>query len=85
MLRDTGAVLPDASAPPRLESAIREKLETGGDRIADLHLWRVGPGHCAAIVSLVTHHPQPLQDYKRRLAALETLDHISIEIQTCSD
>lgn len=85
LLRDTGMVLLDASAPPRLEADIREKLETGDDRIADLHVWRVGPGHHAAIISLVTHHPQPLQDYKQRLAALESLDHVSIEIQTCSD
>lgn len=84
LMRDTGAVLLDASAPTSLEHAIRERLESDGDAIADLHLWRVGPGHHAAIISLVTHHPRPLVDYRQRLRDLDSLNHVSIEVQTCT-
>lgn len=85
LLRDTSAVLLDASAPEEMKAAIRERLETGDVRIADLHLWRVGPGHHAAIVSLVTHHPQPPAHYKSLLRGLDSLDHVSIEVQACGD
>lgn len=83
LLRDTSAVLLDASAPAGMEDAIRKRLEFDDHRIADLHLWRVGPGSFAAIVSLVTHHPQPLADYRVRLEGVESLAHVSIEVQTC--
>lgn len=84
LMRDTGAVLLDASAPQSLEHAIRQRLEHDGDAIADLHLWRVGPGHHAAIISLVTHQPKPLADYRQRLRDLGSLNHVSIEVQTCT-
>ena len=85
LLRDTGAVLLDASVSPALLQRIRERIETGDDRVADLHVWRVGPGHYAAIVSLVTHQPQPLQAYRRRLRDIAGLEHVSIEVQQCPD
>jgi Co/Zn/Cd efflux system component len=47
-----GAVLLDVSPDPALSAKIAARLEQGGDRISDLHLWRVGPGHMAAIVSM---------------------------------
>ncbi|HEY9255432.1 MAG TPA: cation transporter, partial [Stenotrophomonas sp.] len=84
LMRDTGRVLLDASAPAGLQRQIRERIELGDDRVADLHVWRVGPGHHAAIISLVTHQPQPLEVYRQRLAGLETLEHLSIEVQHCA-
>ena len=84
LMRDTGRVLLDASAPAGLQRQIRERMELGEDRVADLHVWRVGPGHHAAIISVVTHAPQPLAAYRERLAGLETLEHLSIEVQQCA-
>jgi len=84
LMRDTGRVLLDASAPAALQRQIRERMELGEDRVADLHVWRVGPGHHAAIISLVTHQPQALAVYRQRLAGLETLEHLSIEVQQCA-
>jgi cation diffusion facilitator family transporter len=52
-----GAVLLDASPDPALAAQITARLETGGDRISDLHLWRLGPGHIAGIISLVSVDP----------------------------
>lgn len=83
LLRDSGAVLLDAVPDPDLAAAIRDRLETGGDRIADLHLWRVGPGHAAAIVALVSDRPRPPAEYKARLGDLAGLSHVTVEVNPC--
>jgi cation diffusion facilitator family transporter len=83
LIRDSGAVLLDASADKKLEEVIRESLETRGDRVTDLHLWQVGPGHRAAVISLVSDHPLPSGTYKRRLCGLRGLSHVTIEVDLC--
>ncbi|WP_372338851.1 cation diffusion facilitator family transporter [Mangrovibrevibacter kandeliae] len=50
LLRDSGAVLLDIVPSAAMTQAIRRIIETGGDEVCDLHLWRVGPGHMAAVV-----------------------------------
>ena len=84
LIRAAGAVLLDVIPGPELPARIRAELERDGDRIADLHLWRVGPGHIGAIVSLVTHHPQPPAHYKARLSEVPTLAHVTIEVESCA-
>lgn len=79
LLRDSAAVLLDRLADPTLAERIRALLETDGARVTDLHLWRVGPGHLALVVSLVSDTPHPPQRYKERLRALEGLSHVTIE------
>jgi len=83
LLRDSGAVLLDTVPDPGLADSIRGRIETGGDRIADLHLWRVGPGHAAAIVSLVSDRPEPPAAYKARLDGLPGLSHVTVEVNRC--
>lgn len=83
LIRSAGAVLIDAMADPALARVITERLEQGSDRIADLHLWRLGPGHLAAVISLVTHNPRDPDDYKRRLAGLTGLSHVTVEVLRC--
>lgn len=85
LARDTGRVLVDATPDAHLAADIRATLETGDVRVTDLHLWRIGPGHMAAIVSLVTHHPEPPAAYKARLGALEGLSHLTVEVNRCED
>jgi cation diffusion facilitator family transporter len=82
LLRAAGAVLLDMR-PEGLAQEIRARLEAGDDRIADLHIWRVGPGHHAALVSLVSDRPEPPQAYKARLAGLAGLSHLTVEVQSC--
>jgi cation diffusion facilitator family transporter len=84
LVRAAGGVLLDVIPGPELPQRIRAELERDGDRIADLHLWRVGPGHVGAIVSLVTHHPQPPAHYKARLSGVPTLAHVTIEVESCA-
>lgn len=85
LMRDTGRVLLDASADPRLAARIRTQIERDGDRIADLHLWRVGPGRFAAIVVVVTAGPTTVATYQQRLAGIDALAHVTIEVQGCAD
>ena len=84
LMRDSGAVLLDSFDNPQLVSALREALETDGDRIADLHVWRVGPGHVAAVLSIVSHDPQSPDLYKARVAHLGQLCHVTIEVHRCA-
>ena len=84
LMRDAGAVLLDAAPDAELDAAIRARLEQGDDRIADLHVWRVGPGHHAAIVALVSDSPLPVEDYKLRLADLARLSHVTVEVHRCN-
>ncbi len=85
LIRDTGAVLLDMTPDPGIAQKIRSILEVDGDRVADLHLWRVGPGHYSAIVSLVTHKPERPSYYRERLRVLRSLSHVTVEIDTCCD
>lgn len=82
LIKAAGAVLLDMRAP-ELTAAVRERLEVNSDRVADLHLWRVGPGHMAAVVSVVSDKPQPPASYKARLAGLTGLSHVTVEVQPC--
>jgi len=84
LIRDSGAVLLDVSADKNLEAVIRERLETKGDKVTDLHLWQVGPGHRAAVISVVSDNPLPPATYKRRLGGLRGLSHVTVEVELCS-
>ena len=85
LIRDSGAVLLDVSVDKNLEAIIRDRLETKGDRVTDLHLWQVGPGHRAAVISVVSDDPLPPATYKRRLEGLRGLSHVTIEVELCQD
>jgi len=83
LVRSAGAVLLDMSPDPALPRKIADRLERNGDRIFDLHLWRVGPGHVAGIVSLMSAQPQAPSVYKGRLADLPALSHVTVEVELC--
>jgi cation diffusion facilitator family transporter len=85
LIRDSGAVLLDVSCDKDIETVIRDRLETKGDRVTDLHLWQVGPGHRAAVISIVSDNPLPPATYKRRLRGLHGLSHVTVEVEMCMD
>lgn len=81
LLRDTSAVLLDGEVDARRRGAIARAIEDGGeDRVADLHVWRVGPRHLAAIVSVVSPAPQDPERYRERLRAFPDLAHVTVEV-----
>jgi cation diffusion facilitator family transporter len=83
LLRDTSAVLLDAETSVARRAEIRGALEQGGDRVADLHVWRVGPRHLGAIVSVVSAAPRPPAAYKQRLEEFPDLVHVTVEVHRC--
>jgi len=85
LLRSAGAVLVDAVPDRRLAATVRERLEVGGDRVSDLHLWRLGPGHTALIASVVSDDPQAPEAYKGRLKGLSGFSHVTVEVNRCED
>jgi cation diffusion facilitator family transporter len=85
LIRSAGAVLVDMVPDPHLAAAIRRRLEVEGDRVSDLHLWRLGPGHTGVIAALVSDRPQTPGIYKERLAGLSGLSHVTVEVHACED
>ncbi|MCX5497386.1 CDF family Co(II)/Ni(II) efflux transporter DmeF [Kaistia dalseonensis] len=80
LLRESGAILVDAAPGTGLDAAVRARLERGGDHVTDLHLWRVGPGHHAAVISLVTATPAEPAHYKTALSGIHGLSHVTVEV-----
>ena len=81
LICDTGAILLDMNPDRRMAGALRQAIEGEGDRIADLHLWRLGPGHLGAIVSVVTPSGRSEADYRARLSRFRSLSHLTIEVK----
>ena len=59
LIRDTGAILLDMNPDDHITEHLREAIEAEGDSLADLHLWRLGPGHLGAI--LIRGHANPAE------------------------
>jgi cation diffusion facilitator family transporter len=80
LLRAAGCVLLDTVPNPDLAQRIRKRMELDGDRVCDLHVWQVGPGHIAVMASIVSAAPQAPSVYKQRLADLAGLSHVTVEV-----
>jgi cation diffusion facilitator family transporter len=81
LLRDTGGILLDMEAGGDLAGRIRRDIEAkDGDRVADLHVWRVGPGHFAAIVAIVTQRATDAGELKAALKTRYPLAHLTVEV-----
>jgi cation diffusion facilitator family transporter len=80
LVRDTSRILLDMTPDTALAARIRRRLEADGDRVADLHLWRLGPGHFGAIVSIVTGQARDVHFYRSALGGFSSLSHLTIEV-----
>ncbi|MGZ5926551.1 MAG: cation transporter, partial [Rhizomicrobium sp.] len=87
LIRDSAMVLLDADADPKLSDAIKSTIEQDlGARVADLHLWRLGPGHSGLIVSLVSPDPTTAEQIKAALRQrYPDLSHVTVEVAVCAD
>ena len=81
LIRDTGAVLLDMAPDRSVERDIRDVVTSAGDELTDLHVWRLGPGHLGAVLSVVTRHPHDPLFYRERLASVGALSHVTVEVQ----
>jgi cation diffusion facilitator family transporter len=82
LIRAASAVLLDMTPNPDILRRIRGAIERGGDRIVDLHVWRLGPGHLGAIIALRSARAGSPDRYKRMLAAIPELSHVTVEVQS---
>jgi cation diffusion facilitator family transporter len=81
LIRDTGAILLDMNPDRGMAEKVRATIERDGDRLEDLHLWRLGPGHLGAILSVVTTKPRDADHYRRLLHHFRNLSHVTVEVQ----
>jgi cation diffusion facilitator family transporter len=81
LIRDTGAILLDMNPDLNMGERMRAVLEVDGDRLTDLHLWRLGPGHLGAIVGVATTTPRGSDYYHRLLGRFSALSHVTVEVQ----
>ncbi len=84
LLKQTGPILLDGSIEETYQAAVKETIEKDSDnQISDIHIWKVGANHYAAIISLVTHFPKSTEYYKELLNDFHKLSHITIEVNAC--
>src|SRR5580704_2992501 len=81
LIRDTGAILLDMNPDRGMAERVRATIERDGDRLEDLHLWRLGPGHLGAILSVATTKPHDAGHYRRLLRHFRNLSHVTVEVQ----
>ncbi len=81
LIRDTGAILLDMNPDRTMSERMRAAIETDGDRLTDLHLWRLGPGHLGAIVAVATQQERGPDYYQSLLSRFGALSHVTVEVQ----
>jgi Co/Zn/Cd efflux system component len=80
LMRDTGAILLNMT-PDQLAENVRNAIEVGGDRVLDLHVWRLGPGYMSAVVSVATNESQRNPSfYHAALKRFKGLSHVTVEV-----
>ncbi|ABI90605.1 cation diffusion facilitator transporter family protein [Burkholderia ambifaria AMMD] len=81
LMRDTGGILLDMNSDRRLTDSVRDAIEGVGDRVGDLHVWRLGPGHMSAVVSVATADPKrDARFYHGVLQRFRNLSHVTVEV-----
>jgi cation diffusion facilitator family transporter len=85
LVRDTGAILLDMNPDRGMAERVRAAIERDGDRLEDLHLWRLGPGHLGAILSVSTAKQRSPDYYRRLLDRFRSLSHVTVEIEPTSE
>ena len=81
LIRRAGSALLDMNPSAELTAEVRARLEAEGERVLDLHLWRLGPGHHAAVAVVSSAHPLGAEAYHARLKGLSGLSHVTVEVR----
>lgn len=85
LVRRAGAALLDVNPSRELTDEVRRRLSHEGERVIDLHLWRLGPGHHAVIAVIAAREPRPVASYRARLAGLAGISHVTVEVRTSGE
>jgi len=86
LVKQTSPILLDASIEDKTKAEIVKAIESDQDnKVADLHIWKLGANDFAAIITLVTEHPQSVEHYKSLLVDFKQLSHVTVEVNQCFD
>jgi cation diffusion facilitator family transporter len=85
LVRDTGAILLDMNPDQGMAERMRALVEGDGDRLSDMHLWRLGPGHLSAILCVVTPRERGPDYYQTLLKRFRALSHVTVQVQHLSE
>jgi cation diffusion facilitator family transporter len=81
LIRQAAGTLLDMNPSPELTAEIRARLQAEGERVIDLHLWRLGPGHNAAVAVVASASSRSAEAYHARLKGLAGLSHVTVEVR----
>jgi cation diffusion facilitator family transporter len=81
LIRDTSAILLDMNPDRDMAERMRAVVEADGDRLTDLHVWRLGPGHLGAILSVATRRQRGTDYYQSLLKRFRALSHVTVQVQ----
>jgi cation diffusion facilitator family transporter len=82
LLRDTGTVLLDRQAPDPVIETIAGAVEADGRfRVVDLHVWSIGPGYRAAIVSVQTDQAREAAEVESLIPDDLGIAHVTVEVR----
>jgi len=85
LIADSARVLLDREMDSPIVERIRREVQCDGDaEIADLHVWRVGRQSYAAVITIVAENPLTPGIYRERVADIENLAHVSVEVNRCA-
>ena len=82
LIRDTARVLLDAEMDAPVVAEIREVIKASIVKadITDLHVWRVGKGKYACILSLAVQGHATPDEFRQQLSIHEELVHVTVEV-----
>jgi Co/Zn/Cd efflux system component len=84
LCRQASGQLLDVTSSVKHEQIVRQKLEAIDDvRVADLHVWELGPGRRSCIVSVVTATPRDVEYYRAAVLGALPVAHLTIEVHRC--
>jgi cation diffusion facilitator family transporter len=85
LCRQASRQLLDVVSSPEHEAIVRRQLEAIDDvRVADLHVWELGPGRRSCLVSIVTANPRELDEYREAVLSALPVAHLTIEVNACA-
>lgn len=84
LMKETASVLLDANPHPDLTEHIQKILKEQDPEsiIEDYHIWRIGPGHFSAIISLVSANGSTVENFQSKLCTIQELSHVTVEVKT---
>lgn len=85
--RQAAKQLLDMVPSETLAQRIRDRIEASfaGSNVVDLHLWDIGPGTRACVVSVAAANPAAPITYHEALASIASLQHVTVEVHPLTE